>query len=84
MSKCDAGRLDRLEGRGFDERGFFTVLGLGLPPGTFLVFLAARYHFTPQALQRVLGPSGPSRHWGVEVTPQDVQMRPAKLCVVCV
>ena len=62
-SKCEAGgRLDLL---GWDREewvgrgGFFTAVGFD---NGFRVFLAARYHLTPQALQRVFGPSGPSRH----------------------
>ena len=37
-----------------------------LPSRTALACLTL---LTPQALQRVFGPRGPSRHWGVLVTP---------------
>lgn len=41
--------------------------------------LAALTLLTPQALQRVLGPSGPSLHWGVLVAPHWEQHLPAVL-----
>lgn len=42
---------------------------IGIKPGHGSEIIHSTYR-TPHALQSVLGPSGPTRHWGVSVLPQ--------------